>query len=330
MIRTLESRSFTEDGAATTIGAACNPPEGTVFRKSIVMLAVFALVACDRSKPELEKTLKQVQAISAEKDSLLKDVMQTSQFIADVNTQLAQVRERNAGKPVQGNAGEMESSLTPAQQRDAIKTKIKELTDRLNESESRLSASRKRVADMTANNSSLAAQLAAYDTTIASFKSIIENQKAEIAQLTEQLATAKAEVVVLKQDKAALTTEKTQLTVVKDSLTTERNTVYYVIGTKDELLQKKIIEQKGGLLGIGKSQVPARDLKPSDFTAIDKTKVFEVAFPKADRTYRVVSLQDVTALDVQPDKNGRIKGGLKITNAERFWAASRFLIVMEQ
>ncbi|MBI1810196.1 MAG: hypothetical protein HYR75_09890 [Gemmatimonadetes bacterium] len=301
-----------------------------MFKRSFVMLAVLAVVACDRSKPELEKTLKQVQAISAEKDSLLKDVMQTSQFIADVNTELAQVRDRNAGKPVQGKAGEMESTLTPAQQRDAIKTKIKELTDRLNDSEARLSASRKRVADMTANNSSLTAQLAAYDTTIASFKAIIENQKAEIAQLNEQLAAAKAENVVLKQEKATLATEKEQLTTVKDSLTVERNTVYYVFGTKEELLQKKIIEQKGGLLGIGKSQVPARDLKPSDFTAIDKTKVSEIAFPKADKTYHLVSLQDVSGLEVQPDKNGRIKGGLKITNAEKFWAASKFLIVMEQ
>lgn len=301
-----------------------------MFRTSFVVLAVLSLVACDRSKPELEKTLLQVQQISAEKDSLLKDVMQTSQFIADVNTELAQVRQRNAGKPVQGVAGEMESSMTPAQQRDAIKTKIKELTDRLNQSESRLVASRKRVADMTANDASLQAQLAAYDTTIASFKAIIENQKAEIAQLNDQLASAKAEVASLTQDKAALTTEKTQLTTVKDSLTTERNTVYYIVGTKDELLQKKIIEQTGGLLGIGKSQVPARDLSPAAFTAIDKTTVSEIPFPKADKAYRLVSLQDLTALDVQPDKSGRIKGGLKITNAEKFWAASKYLIVMEQ
>ncbi len=301
-----------------------------MLKKSFVLFAALALVACDRSKPELEKTLKQVQSISAEKDSLLKDVMQTSQFIADVNTQLAQVRERNAGKPVQGKDGELESSMTPTQQRDAIKTKIAELTKRLDESETRLNASRKRVAEMTANNSSLAAQLAAYDTTIASFKSIMDNQKTEIAQLTEQLAAAKAENVVLKQEKVALTQEKTQLSGEKDALTVERNTVYYVIGTKDELLQKKIIEQKGGLIGIGKSQVPARDLKPSDFAAIDKTKVSEIAFPKADKAYKLVSLQDVSALDVQPDKNGRIKGGLKVVNAEKFWAASKFLIVMEQ
>ena len=139
------------------------------MRKFTLFIAALTLMACDKSKPELDKTIVQMQQISAEKDSLLKDVMQTSQFIADVNTQLATVKSKNAGKPVKGAAANAESSLTPAQQRDAIKTKIKELTDRLNEAESRLGASRNRVKELTANNAALTSQLASYDSTIAAF-----------------------------------------------------------------------------------------------------------------------------------------------------------------
>jgi prefoldin subunit 5 len=297
----------------------------------IALAAVaFVAVACDGSKKELEKTLAQVQQISSEKDSLLKDVMATSQFIAEVNTELAKVRSRTAGKPVQGQPGEMESNLSPAQQREAIKAKVTELTARLNESESRLTASRNRVRDLTANNAALASQLAAYDSTIASFKSIIDNQKAEIASLTEQIGALQAENTGLKQEKAVLTTEKAQLTAVKEELTTEKNTVYYVIGTEDELFKKGIIVKQGGLFGLGKTAVPAASLKESDFTAVDRTKVTEVAFPKADKAYRIVSRQDVTALATAPDKSNRIKGGIKITDATRFWALSKFLIVMEQ
>ena len=120
----------------------------------------------------------------------------------------------------------------------------------------------------------------AYDSTIAAFKTIMENQKTEIASLNEQLAALQTENTSLRQDKAQLTTEKTQLTEEKSTLTAERNTVFYVIGTKGELLKKKVIEQTGGALGIGKSQVPARDLNAADFTAIDKTQVSEIAFPK--------------------------------------------------
>ena len=300
------------------------------MRKLTLVAALFALAACDKSKPELEKTLVQVQQISAEKDSLLKDVMQTSQFIADVNTQLAAVKNRNVGKPTQGKPGEMESNLTPAQQREAIKVKVKELTDRLNESESRLSASRKRVADLAGSNSGMTKQLAAFDSTISAFKAIMDNQKTEIATLTEQINGLQAENQGLKVEKTALIADKTQLITDKSTLTAERNTVYYIIGTKGDLLKRNIITQTGGMLGIGKTQVAARDLNTADFTAVDKATVSEIAFPDADKTYRIITRQDVTALQTAPDKGGRIKGGLKITDSEKFWAASKFLILIEQ
>jgi len=298
------------------------------MRKLAMFAAVLALAACDRSKPELEKTLVQVQQISAEKDSLLKDVMQTSEFIAEVNTELAKVRSRN-GKPTVGKSGELESNLSPAQAREAIRIRVKELTGRLNESESRLAASRKRVSDITAANAGLTQQLAAYDSTIAAFKKIMDNQKAEIATLTDQVNALTGENTQLKSDKVQLVSEKANLSADKDKLIVEQNTVYYVIGTKDELLKKHIIEQTGGALGLGKTQVPARDLNAGDFTSIDMTKVSEIPFPAAGVAYRIITRQDVTALETAPDKAGRIKGGLKIKDPTRFWGASKYLILIQ-
>lgn len=302
-----------------------------MFRRTAVILSAVAMVAaCDGSKKQLEQTLAQVQQISAEKDSLLMDVMATSQFIAEVNTELGKVRSRAAGRPVQGQAGEMESNLTPAQQRDAIKVKVAELTTRLNESESRLNASRTRVRDLTAGNTALAGQMAGYDSTITSFQRMIDNQKIEIASLTEQINAVQAENVSLKQEKVALVTENTQLAEEKDKLVTEQNTVYYVIGTEDELSKRGLIVKQGGMLGFGKTAVPAAALNAADFTAVDRTQVTEIAFPKPDRAYRIVSRQDITALEMAPDKSNRIKGGIKIVDAAKFWAPSKFLILMEQ
>jgi regulator of replication initiation timing len=293
-------------------------------------LAALTMAACDRSKAELEKTLAQVQQVSAEKDSLLKDVMQTSQFIAEVNAELARVRSRAAGRPVRGGEGDLESGLTPSQQREAIKLRVKELADRLNESESRLTASRNRVRELSANNAAMARQLAAYDSTIAAFKSIIDNQKTEIASLQEQVGALTTENKALKTENVQLAGEKMQLTEEKTALTKERNTVYYVIGRADDLVKQGVLDRTGGFLGMGKTQVPARDLNPAVFTSIDKTQVTEIPFPRADRPYRIVTRQDVGGLETTPDKDGRIRGGLKIKDVERFWAASKFLIVVEQ
>ena len=300
------------------------------MRKLALLMAVVALGACDRSKPELEKTLVQVQQISAEKDSLLRDVMATTQFIADANTELSKVRMSANSKPKVSTTGENEGKLSPSEQRNALLSRIKGITASLNEAESRLSASRKRVAMLDTNNVGLKSQLAAYDSTITSFKNLIESQKTQVADLTAQVNALSTENTQLKEFNVALTTDKSTLTTERDRLTTERNTVYYIIGTKEDLLKKHVIVQTGGMMGIGKVQVPARELNPTDFTSIDKTAVANIPLPNAEKSYKIVTRQDVTALEMQPDEKGRIKTAVAIKDPVAFWGASKFLIIIEQ
>lgn len=299
------------------------------MRKLALLMAVVAIAACDRSKPELEKTLVQVQQISAEKDSLLRDVMATTQFIADANTELSKVRTSASSKPKVSEAGENENKLSPSAQRAQLLDRIKAITVRLNEADSRLAASRKRVAMLDTNNVSLKTQLAAYDSTITSMKSIIENQKSQVLDLTNQVNSLTTENTSLKAFNVQLTTDKTNLTDERDKLTTEKNTVYYVVGTKDDLLKRHIIVQQGGMLGIGKVQVPAQQLNPSDFTSIDRTAVSSIPLPNA-KPYKIITRQDVSAMETPPDEKGRVHDAIKIKDPVQFWGASKYLIVIEQ
>jgi regulator of replication initiation timing len=213
--------------------------------------------------------------------------------------------------------------MSVAERRADVLQKVKELTARLNDSEERLVSTRKRVAEMTGKNAAMSAQLASFDSTIASFKTIVDNQKVEIANLNQRVDALTSENSQLKVDNVHLVADKSQLT-------NERNTVYYVIGTKEGLLQQHIIEQTGGMLGIGKVPVPARELSPSAFTSIDKTMVSEIPFPKANTPYRVITRQDLSALETAPDKHGVVVNALKIKDPDAFWAASRYLIVVER
>jgi len=300
------------------------------MRKLALLMAVVAISACDRSKPELDKTLAQVQQISAEKDSLLRDVMATTQFIADANTELSKVRTSANSKVKAAVNGENEGKLSPSEQRAQLLDRIKGITASLNEAESRLAASRKRVSMLDTSNTSLKGQLAAYDSTITSFKAIIENQKSQVLDLTNQVNSLTTENTTLKAFNVQLTSDKTALTDERDHLTTEKNTVYYIVGTKDDLLKRHIIVQSGGVLGLGKVQVPARELNATDFTSIDKTAVAEIPLPKAGTPYKIVTRQDMSALETPPDKNGLMKDTIKIKDPTQFWAASKYLIVIEQ
>jgi hypothetical protein len=278
----------------------------------------------------LEKSLANAQMISAQKDTLLTEVMSASQFIADLNTEIGKVRGMKVQANQVGKAGASEMRQSYEEQRKAVLERIKELSDRLATSETRLAASRKRVADMTSSGKEMSKQLAAFDSTITSFKSIVEGQRAEIASMNAQLAALKDQNTQLTGTNVELASAKATLEGEKARLTTERNTVYYVIGTKADLLKAHVIEQTGGTFGIGKTQIPALGLDPSNFTAIDKTMTAEIPLPKSNVPYHIVSRQNLAGLETPPDQHGQVSGSLKIKDADTFWGASKFLILIEQ
>src|SRR2546429_463134 len=121
-----------------------------------------------------------------------------------------------------------------------------------------------------------------------------------------------------------------------ENMATISNTVYYVVGTKDELERKGLIQEEGGarflfvLWKSGKTLVPARNLDPSEFTQADRRHLTELPLPQSDKEYRIVSRQDTSALETPPDHDGKLSGhAVKISDTARFWANSKYLIIVE-
>jgi regulator of replication initiation timing len=299
------------------------------MKRIILATTALLLAACGPSRTDTMKNLAEEQAISAQKDSLLREVSQTSGFISELTTQLGTVRNVKAGRAA-SNKGELEENMTPAERRMRILAQAKEITERLNESERRLDQSRRRVAELTGSDASKSKRLAAFDSVVTSFKAIIESQRTQIADLTSQVQSLTEENTKLKAENVTLVSTTSQLTTERDSISAEENTVYYVADTRDALAKRHVIENVGGFLGIGKTQVPARVLDPTAFTPIDLRKVNEISLPNPSHKYRVITRQNLAALDSPPDKKGRVNGTLRIREPQRFWAGSKFLILVEQ
>jgi hypothetical protein len=295
------------------------------MRKTLFVAALALFSTACVSKSEYDRQLANQAAISAEKDSLLNEVVATSQFIAEVNTELDKVKD---GKPVAGANNEMEA-LSPTEARARLSDRVKLLTERLNESETRLAQSRRRVGQLTSNNATQSAQMVAFDSTIKQFQIIIDNQKAEVVALLDQVSILTSENMALRETNTTLETQRVALSTQNADLTTNLNTVYWVAGKKDDLLKRGIVEQKGGMLGIGKTQVLARSLDASEFTAIDRLAVRELTLPDASKSYRMISTNDLAGLDVAP-ADGKFKGTVRIASPETFWRASKFLVLIEQ
>jgi len=115
------------------------------------------------------------------------------------------------------------------------------------------------------------------------------------------------------------------------NLTAYKNTAYYAVGTKDELMTKGIVTKEGSkFLVFGGSRLePARNLTPDLFTAIDKTQQKSIPLPRTDKKYKIVSRQSPTFLGGTVGKDGAVTGTVEIAQPEEFWAASKYLILVQ-
>jgi hypothetical protein len=293
--------------------------------RGVALLAVLVAAAGCESKATKDK-LAQLTTVSAEKDSLLSMMAENTKLLSEVSTELAKVKDvRRPMGAVKNPESPLASSVS---YRDSIRTKITEVVERLNRAESRLAASSSRIKSMGALSDSVKAQLTVAEQSLNELRATIENQKQAMAALDSQVSDLKGQNQTLTVQNAALTDTVSQ----KVAEITANNTVYYVIGTKDELKEKGIIQEEGGkfLFFGSKALVPGWNLDPSAFTKIDGREVADVKLPKNDTWYKIVSRQNLGALAEPPTKDGKVKGdAIHIADKGKFWAPSRFLIIVE-
>lgn len=293
------------------------------------LAAAVVLGGCEGNRTDTMRRLAEVEAISAQKDSLLREVTSTAAFIADLGREINKVRGLRPVRATQGVA-ELEDDLTPAARRADVLDRVRRITERLMVAENRLAESRKRVAALTGDNAERSARLAAFDSTLGSFKEIMAHQKDEIASLTAQVNSLTAENASLKASNVALAAEKSVVASERDALQSDRNTVYYVVGKKRDLLDRRLIEVRGGFLGLGTTPVPARALDTAAFSPLDMRRVNEIPLPDPKKSYQIITRQNLAALEDAPDKSNRVSGALRIRDSGQFWANSKFLILVEQ
>ncbi len=275
-----------------------------------------AAVACGPSQ-EVETRLAELEGVAAQRDSLVQEMAGIAKLMSDINAEIADVQLEGV------QLAQAESPIQAS--RDTVLAKIRVINTRLGDTQSRLDESRRRIRGLNRITDSLRTTL---EETVSNYELMLDAQRTTIAAMTEQIQSLESENVMLAASVDTLTAEV-------DTLRTATSTVYYVVGTKDELLERGIVEKKGGsrILFIfgkaGETLVPARSLKTEDFTPINKWDVTEILLPDPQKNYTIASRQDASYLLDPLDEKGRIQGSLKIAAPEAFWAPSKFLIVVE-
>ena len=267
--------------------------------------------------------VEQMTTVAAAKDSLVRDLAETTRLLSDINTEILKVSNtRKPVEPVVGGEG------MATNDRAMVLKRVQDLTARLKGNESRLAASQKRLKQLTSESDSLKSTLGDLQATIDGLQATLESQKNTIATLEADLTGTKQQVATLSEEKAVLTD-------TVSSLTTRENTVYYIIGTRSELKEKGIITEEGGTRFLiftrtGEVIKPGANLDPAAFTMVDRRSLTEIKFPDPAKEYQLVTNQNIAYSNIPLDAKGRIKGSLQITSPERFWGQHKFLILVER
>ena len=306
-------------------------------RHLLVSCAVL-LAACDTKAKEQLRVLAHADSLRTDslvsiKNELLNEVMTSTQFVNDINDEMAKLKARRPAKLTSKVTAESDAAAIK-EERAAVMQRIRAMVARLDSSENRVASLRARVAKLAQHDSTLVAQVAAYEKNIEELRAAVDRQKTEyegiIATQKTQIASLTSKVDTMTTENTRLAADKTALVDTVTHLSSELNTVYYVIGTKDDLVRQGILVEEGHkrfvILG-GRTVSPARDLDPSKFTKIDRLRDRTISFPEG--RFTIFTRQSLSFASPVSAKDGKISGGLKIDQPEQFWGPSKFLIIVK-
>jgi hypothetical protein len=302
-----------------------------MYAWTVIVAGALATTGCNQA--ELKKALADAKAAEAQKDSLLTEVLETTQFVTDINGELAKAKSL----AVTSNSSDpgLPGARKDREDRKAALARVNAVIAKLNESEAKLAETETRAKQSRQRNARLLAQIETYKKTIDDLRTTAETQKtdyeAQLAAANTQIATLAGRVDTLTTEKGKLESDKAALSDTVVNLTTYKNTVYYAVGTKDELMKKGVITKEGSkfLVFGGTRLEPARNLNPEAFTAIDKTQNTSIPLPRNDKKYKIISRQSPTYLAAGVSKDGKVTGTVEIAQPEEFWSASKYLILVQ-
>ncbi len=262
-----------------------------------------------------------VQSASADKDRALQQVIDATRFADQVDAELRQVRGLTSRVGV-STADESGRTQAANVQKDIL-DRLAQMRQRLNARQSQLNAMLDTLKRARADSSATSQLLADINMRLAS-------RERDIAVFEE-------EVRKLREENTQLAVEKAVLTDTVKAMDVRENTVYYVVGSKDQLKDDGIVTEEGGSRGLlvvklGKTLVPARSLDRSRFNSADRREMLKIVLPRSDRPYRIVSRHDVNLIEAsKKEKDGSFRGEyIVITDPTTFWATSPYLIISEK
>ena len=281
----------------------------------IIPTALLLLSSCGQQKEEAV-----IMEVNRERDSLIELLNQREASINDflmTNTEI----ERNLDSVV---AREGAIKMTVMKETDVAPS----MKDRINSDilaiNNLMKENRQKINELNRKLKKTNGKLAENAKMIEHLNARLNEKNSELEALNEQLSSLKVKVASLETSVSTLMAENVEQSKVIEQQTTTIHTAYYIIGKSKELRDKKIISKTGGLLGMGKTSQIDPNIDNSKFIQIDYSKISELNL-NAEKV-KIITTHPVDSYILGKDQDN--KAVLKIKNPEKFWSASKYLVIV--
>lgn len=280
----------------------------------MLMILIFSGCTDQKKVEELQALNAQLEAERArwlEEDSLRNAFMQQySETITEVYDNLERIRKRE-GFLIKASKDVEEQNKTPLKEK--MLANIESIDTYLKSSKQKLATLRKKL-------QSSEGRITALNDLVENLSKTVEEKEKHIMELKDQIEQMTVKVTEAEwqlQEKEEIIEQQTR----------QLYTVYYIIGTEDELKEKGIIEEKGGLLGLRKTKRLAAGFDEDDFISADMSEINTIAINANARKVKVISPHDPNSYHlVKAENNDTV---LEIIDPQKFWKIKYLVIIAD-
>ena len=259
----------------------------------------------------LNLMLDSLENETAAKDSSISGILTS---LSEIENNLKLIKEKEAQISVQtANDGKINPDV-----RERINQDIQQINELMAKNKKEMAWLRKLLRDSNLK--------------IAEFETLIEQQNAsmtekdtEIAYLKEDLTKLNFSIDILNANIDGLVEERDVLAQNLDQKTSALHTAYYIKGTRKELLEEKVITKEGGFVGMNTANKLSQDVNPELFTEVDITKLDEIE--TGSKKVELVTAHPKDSYQLVKNDNGIVEK-LTITKPDKFWSASKYLVMV--
>lgn len=278
----------------------------------VILLVVFALASAFLFIQNRTNSAT-LRALRTEQDNTRAQYDRALDDIATIQDSLSAIALDDAGS-MKSSSLRSERALNPNRGDEALervaelRAGIQRAKDRIRRLEARLGESGAKVAGLERMLTRLKQNLSEKERTVARLTGQVDSLQTSVAGLT---STVQANESRIRDQEAALEERRREL-----------GTLYYIVGTRDELVKAGIVVATGGFLGLGRTLQPAPNVNEARFQALDTDQQSTITVPAARA--QVITAQPASSYQIVPVEK---QLELRITDVREFRKVRHLIIV---